>query len=96
MKKLNHPNVLPILGVCLGSKHKSGLPFMILPFMINGDLKSYLKKNRKNNACVPKVCVIINLLTEYERVGCGNYHVRSFPKTFKGSIELHCRTKIQG
>ena len=55
MKKLNHPNVLPILGVCLESNHKSGLPFMILPFMVNGDLKSYLKKKRENKACIPKV-----------------------------------------
>ena len=56
MKKLNHPNVLAILGVCLESNHKSRLPFMILPFMVNGDLKSYLKKKRENNACVSKVC----------------------------------------
>ena len=62
MKKLNHPNVLPILGICLESNHESGLPFMLLPFMVNGDLKSYLKKKRKNAACVdqfPEVCDIL-------------------------------------
>ena len=74
MKKLNHPNVLPILGVCLESNHESGLPFMLLPFMVNGDLKSYLKKKRKNTTCVdqlPKVCYIANLIAgkfEYKRV----------------------------
>ena len=54
MKKLNHPNVLPILGICLESNDETGLPFMLLPFMVNGDLRSYLKKKRKNTACVDK------------------------------------------
>ena len=59
MKRLTHPNVLPILGVCLDSNHGSGLPFMVLPFMDNGDLKSFLKKKRKKITCVdqlPEVC----------------------------------------
>ena len=59
MKKLDHPNVLPVLGICLESNHESQLPFMILPFMYNGDLKSYLKKKRKKTGCVdqlPEVC----------------------------------------
>ena len=55
MKKLNHPNVLPVLGLCLGNNHHSGLPFMVLPFMDNGDLKSYLKKKRKSITCVDQL-----------------------------------------
>ena len=49
MKKLNHPNVLPILGLCLECNHETGLPFMVMPFMDNGDLRSYLKKKRNPN-----------------------------------------------
>ena len=59
MKRLSHPNVLSILGICLESNHDSGLPFMVLPYMANGDLKSYLKKRRKNVEYVnqlPEVC----------------------------------------
>ena len=52
MKKFNHPNVLPIIGVCLGSDHEKGLPFMVLPFMANGDLKSYLKSHRTKDEVV--------------------------------------------
>lgn len=66
MMKLNHPNVLPVLGVCLESSHESGFPFMLLPFMVNGDLKSYLKKKRKATGCVdqlPEVCD--SVLIEY-------------------------------
>ena len=55
MKKFNHPNVLSILGVCLESNHEDGLPCMVLPFMVNGDLKSYLKKKRKNATCVDEL-----------------------------------------
>ena len=61
MKRLSHPNVLPILGICLESNHDSGLPFMVLPYMVNGDLKSYLKKRRINAEYVnqlPEVCEI--------------------------------------
>jgi len=59
MKKLNHINVLPVLGISLGNDDEGGLPFIMLPYMANGDLKTYLKNKRLNNACqdrLPKVC----------------------------------------
>jgi len=46
MKMFDHPNVLSIFGVCLENNHENGLPFIVLPFMTNGDLRSYLKDNR--------------------------------------------------
>ena len=52
MKALDHPNILPVIGVCLESNDESGLPFMVLPFMVNGDLKSYLKNKRISGRCV--------------------------------------------
>uniref|UniRef100_A0AC34QH67 Protein kinase domain-containing protein n=1 Tax=Panagrolaimus sp. JU765 TaxID=591449 RepID=A0AC34QH67_9BILA len=39
MKHFNHPNVLRILGICLSP---DGTPWMILPFMSQGDLRSYI------------------------------------------------------
>ena len=63
MKRLDHPNILPIIGVCLESNHEIGLPFMVLPFMVNGDLKSYLKNKRKSGRCVdqfPEVHILKN------------------------------------
>ena len=59
MKDFDHPNVLNILGVGFDIDGKSGLPCMILPFMVNGDLKTYLKGKRQKPAAVdhlPKVC----------------------------------------
>ena len=60
MKRLDHPNILPIIGVCLESHHESGLTFMVLPFMVNGDLKSYLKNKRKNPAYVDEFPEVIS------------------------------------
>ena len=55
MKKLDHPNVLSVLGMCIESSHESGSPFMIMPFMLNGDLKSYLKRKRKTPELVDQL-----------------------------------------
>lgn len=43
MKNLNHPNVLTLRGICLDGGPS---PFIIMPFMSNGSLVDYLKKNR--------------------------------------------------
>ena len=42
MKDFDHPNVLNALGV--GFNIDNRLPFIMLPFMVNGDLKTYLKR----------------------------------------------------
>ena len=45
MLDFDHPNVLKLLGVCFDTEDQ--LPVIVLPFMANGDLKSFLRKNRK-------------------------------------------------
>ena len=55
MKKLNHPNILPLLGICLDSDYEGRVPFMLLPFMVNGDLKSYLMQKRKAIRCIDEL-----------------------------------------
>ena len=50
MIKFDHSNVLSILGVSLDTHHEGGLPFIVLPFMVNGDLKTYLTNKRQSNA----------------------------------------------
>ena len=44
MKDFKHPNVLGLLGVCLDAP--DGSPHIVLPFMANGSLKTYLKEKR--------------------------------------------------
>ena len=41
MEGLDHPNVLSLIGMCIKHPDIEG-PLILLPFMANGDLKSYL------------------------------------------------------
>ena len=41
MRKLNHPNVMQLLGVCL---HDGIEPYIVLPFM-SGEMFMFYKKN---------------------------------------------------
>ena len=45
MKSFQHPNVMNLLGVCLDA---GPAPYLILPYMANGNLLSYLKNNRES------------------------------------------------
>ena len=44
-KQLDHPNVLGLIGVSI--IRAEALPLMILPYMHNGDVKSYLRSKRE-------------------------------------------------
>jgi len=44
MAEFDHPNVLTLIGMCLDG---GPAPYIIMPFLINGSLLSYLKKNRE-------------------------------------------------
>ena len=44
MHEFSHPNVLTLIGVCLDG---GPTPYIIMPFMANGSLLSYLKNNRR-------------------------------------------------
>ena len=45
MSTFDHVNVLTLKGVCLDG---GPAPYIIMPFMANGSLLAYLKKNRKS------------------------------------------------
>jgi hypothetical protein len=40
MKEFNHSNVLILRGICFG---EDDLPIILMPFMANGDLLSYIR-----------------------------------------------------
>ena len=44
MQEFDHPNVLSMLGICLDA---GPAPYIVMPFMSNGSLISYLKENRQ-------------------------------------------------
>lgn len=45
MKNFDHPNVLSLVGVCLDA---GPAPYVVMPYMANGSLLHYLKKERRN------------------------------------------------
>ena len=45
MSTFDHVNVLTLIGVCLDG---GPAPYIIMPFMANGSLLAYLKKNRSS------------------------------------------------
>ena len=45
MKQFNHPNVMNLIGVCIDG---GPAPYIVMPFMANGSLLSYLRKERPN------------------------------------------------
>ncbi|ESO08015.1 hypothetical protein HELRODRAFT_133636, partial [Helobdella robusta] len=45
MKNFTHDHVLSLLGLCLGYKKE---PMVVLPFMANGDLRSYVKDKKRS------------------------------------------------
>ena len=42
MKAFVHPHVMGILGICLAGQ----IPYVVMPFMANGSLHTYLRKHR--------------------------------------------------
>ena len=43
MSKFHHPNVMKLIGVCIDMGES---PYVVMPYMTNGSLQSYLKKHR--------------------------------------------------
>ena len=52
MQKFDHPNVLSLSGVCLDG---GSTPFLVMPYMVNGSLHNYLRKERKNLVISPQL-----------------------------------------
>ena len=45
MKELSHPNVMNLMGVCIDA---GPTPYIVLPYMANGDLLSYIRKQQNS------------------------------------------------
>ena len=45
-KKFHHSNVLGLIGVSYNKEEGTDAPVMILPYMHNGDIKTFLKAKR--------------------------------------------------
>ena len=45
MKQFDHPHVMSLIGLCLDG---GPAPYLVMPYMANGSLFSYLKREREN------------------------------------------------
>ena len=45
MSRFKHAHVMGLIGVCLDA---GSAPYIIMPYMANGSLMKYLKRERKN------------------------------------------------
>ena len=45
MSRFKHSHVMGLIGVCLDA---GSAPFIVMPYMANGSLLKYLKKERRN------------------------------------------------
>ena len=43
MKNFKHRNVLGLVGVSVGVENEIAKPYIVLPFMVNKDLKKFLR-----------------------------------------------------
>ena len=47
MSRLNHPNVMNLIGVSIDSENTTNI---VMPFMSHGDLLTYLRENKEQLA----------------------------------------------
>ena len=77
MKTFHHPNVLPLLGVCIDYDDEDVLK-IVIPLMANGDLRTFLKDSRvspDNTQEYPEVCNKHDHTVNKERFAGLNFHV---------------------
>ena len=46
MCSFDHPHVLGMVGICLDTVQS---PYLLLPYMANGDLRTFLRKKRESS-----------------------------------------------
>ena len=66
MREFRHENVLTLIGVALGT---NGLPMIILPHMLNGNLKAYIAKPTlqvKTPSCIMLLRLVVRHSAEIE------------------------------
>ena len=62
MSRFKHTHVMGLIGVCLDT---NSTPYLIMPYMANGSLLKYLKREREN----------IVLSEEHDREGVSIYSI---------------------
>ena len=75
MKHFDHSNVLHLIGVCLDAGRA---PYVVMPYMANGSLLHYLKKERNN--------IVLPVGVDEDVVGCDSMHMGWDTHVYKASL----------
>ena len=72
MFSFKHPNVMSLIGVCLEEE----TPLVIMPFMVNGSVLEFVRRNRESLHCISlsEACddiTINDMLKQKLYAGCG-------------------------
>ena len=64
MKNFKHRNILGLVGVSVGIENEIAKPYIVLPFMVNKDLKKFLqcKRSEAGNNLEASLTVCIYIL----------------------------------
>ena len=78
MAKFDHPNVMKLIGVSLSM---DTIPFLVMPFMANGSLLSYLRKNRPELTVKNDMTELVNVINHIQYHWHNHIHrvILSFP-----------------
>ena len=68
MLGFDHPNVLRLLGVCFDTDNN--MPLIVLPFMANGDLRSYLMNLRDPSVSIATLADFPKVIQSYFKHVC--------------------------
>ena len=60
MARFDHPNVMKLIGVSLSMDK---IPFLVMPYMANGSLLSYLRKNRPELTVKNDMTELVNVIS---------------------------------
>ena len=75
MKKLRHPNVMSLIGVCLDAGPGVSI---VMPFMANGSLLEYLKKER-DKIYLPDTSELEDVSENFSKLLIRVDHILSLP-----------------
>jgi serine/threonine protein kinase len=97
MKEFDHPNIVGLLGVSFDTPE--GYPYLILPFMINGNIRDYLKDKRvqsTNTAVLLKGFSTKTLVTMCVDVAKGMEYLSSNKFVHRDLAERNCMLDEKG
>ena len=86
--KFDHPNVLSLIGVCIVPEE--AVPLMVMPYMLHGDIRSFVKSKRENNITVEEFPPVSNFSMYLSRLTIVSLKAKRQQYVTIGITYLYC------